>query len=91
MPKHPLKRAALMNDPRMASRRKQLMEGAQPGLLLTQDGLETHAREISFIICLINQLLSIRRLRGSPPEGPTRGGDQWWRPVVELLPSKPSI
>lgn len=31
MPKHPLKRAALMNDPRMASRRKQLMEGAQPG------------------------------------------------------------
>lgn len=30
MPKHPLKRAALMNDPRMASRRKQLMEGAEP-------------------------------------------------------------
>lgn len=28
MPKHPLKRARLMNDPRMASRRKQLMEGA---------------------------------------------------------------
>lgn len=28
MPKHPLKRAGLMNDPRMASRRKQLMEGA---------------------------------------------------------------
>lgn len=29
MPKPPLKRAALMNDPRMASQRKQLMEGAE--------------------------------------------------------------